>query len=153
MVGHTQPTQRPRESQSQDLSCRRDSERHLPYYKGHNSLNRTYCSCVSVTLPPSLKTRIIAQRERERAVPRECNRVANCVGSCIPDWAASEGIANLDQSRSDFYGDAFPLLLRSRMPTSVENCASKYRLCSRAASVLELWPCDRRHVKGSNLIR
>src|SRR6476660_10593153 len=33
-------------------------------------------------------------RARARAVIRVRDRVADCVGSCIPDWAESEPIAN-----------------------------------------------------------
>ena len=34
-------------------------------FSAHCSLESPYCSCVSVTLPASLNTRMIAQRERD----------------------------------------------------------------------------------------
>jgi hypothetical protein len=53
-----------------------------------------YCSCISVTLPASLNTRMIARCERERALHRVRDRVVDCVGSCIPNWAVSQPIAD-----------------------------------------------------------
>jgi len=54
-----------------------------------------YCACISVTLPLSIKhTDDRRVQARARAVLRVRDRAADSVGSCIPDWAVPQPIAD-----------------------------------------------------------